>query len=296
MVRVHPDLERIAERLTSAELRSVEDDDGDLLSRDHPNFVDVYSESGLRKAMQEYGIERDLAARGLGDHVYRITRDDPFRHRLEVLLRRATPNDPEVRIMDLRLHLQETRLPHPRRGEVEVGVVVVEWLSMQNPLAQFSDERPMLPGQRHPGTGMGRKVNDLLVLLCRRLGRDALVTVPERFHLALLYRMLGYVSVDAPAGPDDDDVLAVWAAAQRAGLSLGALAWAVERGCVLDVDGAPYVHTPHTVACPVSPRLERALRRSAPSRQIGVGIRIDLEAFWASVVKEPIPGLTPPDT
>jgi hypothetical protein len=279
-VRIDPSLERIAARLTTARLRAGDDDD-DLLEPDTLPFVDLYSVAGLRHALTEYGITAALEARGLGDHEYRISRQDAFRHRLEILLSDGRP------IMDLRLHLREA----PVVGGRSVAVVVVEWLLMQNPRASFDARRPRLPGQVYPGTGMGRQVHCLLVLLCRRLGRDALLTVPERFHLAALYRKVDYVAVD----PDDDvGVHAALRAGDDAGLSMAGLAWAVERGCVVDIDEAPWSYRPHTLVCPVSDRLERALRRETASllpQRPTSALHVDVARLEASLARVPVPGL-----
>ncbi|HEX9901277.1 MAG TPA: hypothetical protein VGB72_00285, partial [Acidobacteriota bacterium] len=43
----------------------------------------------------------------------------------------------------------------------EYKVLVFEWLTLQNPLLKFGPSRPPLPGQAHPGLGLGRKVMDL---------------------------------------------------------------------------------------------------------------------------------------
>ena len=280
VLRVDPDLERIAARLTAAELRAGDDDDEDLFSaRTQGAFVDVYSEVGLRRALQEYGVFDDLRARGFGDHELRITRDGHWRHRLEIILADGS------RVMDLRLHLQE----HKVKDGLAVAVVGINWLLMQHPHAAFSAAQPRLPGQEHPGTGMGRKVQGLLVLLCRRLGRDGLVSVPERFHLAVLYRRIGFSSVSAV---DDVGIVAALAAADVAGLDLAQLAWAVERGFVRDQAGVPWVYSPHTLICPVSSRLQRVLRRSSsPPGAAGLTLRVDLDGLRASLANDPVDGV-----
>jgi hypothetical protein len=281
VVRIDPSLERIAARLTSATLRAGDDDDDDLFGPGQRPFVDLYTVTGLRHALQEYGITAALEARGLGDHEYRISREDDYRHRLEIVLSDGQP------IMDLRLHLQEA----PVVGDRPFAVVVVEWLLMQNPRLEFSRERPRFPGQQHPGTGMGRMVYALLVLLCRRMGRDALVTVPERFHLACLYRRIDFVAVD----PDDDvGIGAAVAAGDAAGLSMAGLSWAVERGFVVDDAGTPWRYGPHSLVCPVSDRLEAALRRQTASCLPTLPtptLQVDVEGLLASLRRQPVEGL-----
>jgi hypothetical protein len=282
MVHIDPSLERIAARLSSSQLRAMgETDDDDLFEQEAAPFVDLYSAAGLRHALTEYGITAALEARGLGDHEYRISRQDGFRHRLEILLSDGRP------IMDLHLHLREA----PVAGGKAVGVVVVEWLLMQNPRAEFDQRRPRFPGQAHPGTGMGRQVHALLVLLCRRVGRDALLTVPERFHLAALYRTIDYVAVN----PDDDvGIAAALQAGADVGLSMAGLAWAVERGCVIDGGGTSWSYRPHTLVCPVSERVERALRRETASLLPTMptpSLHVDVPRLEVSLARVPVPGL-----
>jgi hypothetical protein len=289
MVRIDPALERIAARLTAADLRADSGDTSDLFEDDERPFVDVYSVTGLRRVLQEYGLDEALRRKGLGDHTLRITREDDFRHRLELVLSDGQP------VMDMRLHLREAAVTH---GD-PVAVVVVDWLLMQHPRQTFSAERPQLPGQRHPGTGLGRIVHGLLVLLCRRLGRDGLVTVPERFHLAALYRRLGYRAADVDMAADAD-VVAVMTAANDQGVSFVALAWAVERGLVFDDDGRPWRYAPHTRFCPVSARLERVLTptpsttstTSMMSSPPTPHFHIDVDGLRRSLADDPVEGLT----
>src|SRR5690554_7171923 len=63
----------------------------------------------------------------------------------------------------------------------------IHWLLMQNPQASFGPGRLPLPGQTHPGTGLGEQVMGLLRNSCRRLKLGGLVTVPAHFHNAMMY-------------------------------------------------------------------------------------------------------------
>jgi len=273
VIPIDPRYRRIASRLTTAELRR--DDDADVFDDSHGAFLDTYSANGLAHALAEYGVTAALAERGLADHQLVITREDPFRHRLQVLLL-----DGSTQIMDLRLHLQE----QPR---IDAAVVVVEWLMLQNPRASFTTSRPRLPGQERPGTGLGGLVHQLLVLLCRRLGREALQNTPEHFHLALLYRRAGYVDID-----DDGSVDAVVAAGKAAGLGFAALAWAVERGHVHIVGDGAWKFEPRPMFCPVSSRLAQTLsvRRRRADDSV-VAFVVDVPGLVRSLTAEPVAGL-----
>jgi hypothetical protein len=61
---------------------------------------------------------------------------------------------------------------------------------MQNPLAQFSEARKILPNQLHPGTGAGKEMWLLLHDAAVEHGR-LLMCKPEAFHNALMYQHHG---------------------------------------------------------------------------------------------------------
>ena len=63
-------------------------------------------------------------------------------------------------------------------------VLRVEWLLLQNPRSTFTDRKPRLPGQEHPGLGMLKDASAFLVLACDRLGLDGVVFTPSHYHLA----------------------------------------------------------------------------------------------------------------
>jgi hypothetical protein len=63
----------------------------------------------------------------------------------------------------------------------------IRWFSLQNPRESFTKERPRLPGQNYPGTGMGKHALQLVTKLAMKSGRDGIVNNPEHFHNAYMY-------------------------------------------------------------------------------------------------------------
>lgn len=295
MPRLDPHFERIARRLNTLELRRPDVDEdpldmepGSPFGRVSRRFADTYTSGGLRTVIREYGLDEKMRGQGLTDYELRISEEDPFRHRLEIFLPEGVAE--ERRVMDLRIHLTSVALPGV---EEHADVVIVDWLLMQNPLRSFTRERPRLPGQRYPGTGLGRDVAQLLVLMCRRIGRDGLVTVPEHFHLAELYAAAGW---RAPAPQAERELDAIIAATRT--LSLAGRAWAVERGFLSDEDGEIVSYTPHERVLPVSERLEKAM---APGGFLWLTrlltpipkLELDLEGLRQSLRDEPVEGMDP---
>jgi hypothetical protein len=63
----------------------------------------------------------------------------------------------------------------------------LEWLTLQNPLLEFGGDLTPLPGQKHPGLNLGKKVLDIFVYLARLCRLDGMLAYPAYFHNALLF-------------------------------------------------------------------------------------------------------------
>lgn len=303
-----PAFHRIAKRLRVFELMTDHGpapnlalDDVDLAlgaqeGRASTSFLNFYSRDGLLLGMKAYGIHDRLVAMGLGEYELEVTREDAFHHRLELFV--AKDRHDEQRIMDLRVHLRQVTWlgddeePRPR---LSYPVLVIEWLAMQNPRGRFTKERPRLPGQTFPGSGLGRAMHNILVIMAERTGREALLNVPEHFHLASLYLRAGYRYASLEREREVEAVVEV-----TEELPFAAAAWAVERGFVHEeVDGrqVPWRYSPEELLLPLSSQLRRQLpgllerfaeRVLSPSSRRFV---VDHEGFEASLREDPVEGL-----
>lgn len=107
--------------------------------------------------------------------------------RLQVFLKKKTP---KKLIVDLKIRegifriSNEFALEFPSR---EYNFLYLEWLTLQNPLKSFSPERTPLPGQKHPGLNLGKKLLDIFVYLARITRNDGLLAYPAYYHNARLF-------------------------------------------------------------------------------------------------------------
>lgn len=245
---------RIARDLDPLELRSAPDTElreqdlaADPQDEGSELFVGYYTEAGLLEALRRYGFWAELAQRlGVPDSALTLRTDtrDRFHHSLRIYAEGFAEE-----VVELRLHLRERPLtlvlPPPPGG----GYVCCEWLSLQHPGAAFHGERPPLPGQRHPGLGLGGQAQTLLMLLTERVGRLGLLAYPAWAHAAFMYG-LRFRAVDPQAEG--------WLRALRrdaAGLSLAEVSWAVELGCARDLSSrhpGPLLWTAPELLLPLS--------------------------------------------
>ena len=111
---------------------------------------------------------------------------------------------------------------------------MLDWLTLQNPLLIFSEEKTHLPGQDHPGLNLGRKVLELFIYLARLNRNDGILVFPAFYHNALLFSRRFYFLNPEKQG----EIEAI--RAQFRELPFTTLAWVVHLNCLRKSDGNVY--------------------------------------------------------
>ncbi len=238
MLYISKKYRRIYEQLTNFELQrstrtdqiiSAEEILGDLRDKVRPHlFLNFYSEEGVRKALEEYGVFKDLNKRGFRDFIIKINAEDPYRHTLKAYFERE---DPEHLLGELivrkKMFIAKPIFPSGIAGQ-KFSMIVIEWLTLQDPTAQFAPTRPPLPGQIYPGLRMGRKIVGIFVNMALRLKTDGLLNIPEHYHNAVFYsKHFKYFNPFT-----EGQFLAMQRDLRMVGLFKAA--WAVELNCVVE--------------------------------------------------------------
>ncbi|MBZ0254395.1 MAG: hypothetical protein K8I02_13730, partial [Candidatus Methylomirabilis sp.] len=237
----HERFEQIADSLTHFQLQRLDPDEVEITADEVVSelegatsnlfFLGFYSRAGIETALQEYGILDLLARRGFaGIRVWMDVRD-PFQQRVRFYY--DEKEDAEHLLAEI--VAREANFKSAPAFETDwpgVGrtfrMVVLDWLTLRNPLRGFTEDKPRLPGQDHPGLEIGEEVMELLIQMARRLERDGLVNFPDHYHNAFLYaRNFRYFSPFTQGR--------VMAVARDAGAeTLARISWAIEWGCLLD--------------------------------------------------------------
>jgi len=181
------------QRMSSGFLTTIEDDP--LASPERMKgselFLNYYSKEGISTALEQYGILDRLRQDGLQGFRVTLDLEDPYRQRLR--LYHGGREEPDHLLVDL--VAREGTCQFPERSGVEgsgaggqgCSVLLLEWLCMQNPSADFSPVRPPLPGQEHPGLGVGYEVYLMLVHMGIRVRKEGLMNRPQFYHNARFY-------------------------------------------------------------------------------------------------------------
>ena len=108
-------------------------------------------------------------------------------------------------------------------------------MTLQNPLLEFTPERPALPGQKYPGLKLGKKILDIFAYLAWINNSDGILAFPCYFHNALLFmRTFRFLRPEKRG-----EVLAIRKAFSR-DIPFHKLAWVVHLNCLRDGKGHIY--------------------------------------------------------
>ena len=219
-------------------------------------FLGYYSLDGMTEALSRYGFFDELARRGLRDPVVNFDLSDPYLHRLAVHCDGVV--EPETRLVDLRariVHRPQDEALAEFLGDAPFDFLFVEWLLLQHPRRAFTPQRPPLPGQNHPGLGIGFEVFQLILIMAERLRLGGILNVPLHYHNAALYHVRSTFL--------DPEVEGAFRALKRDlgdHRSLAESTWAVHDGCV-SLDGQPYEYNGHEQLCAVRRRVRSFFRQ-----------------------------------
>ncbi|OHT01553.1 hypothetical protein TRFO_31589 [Tritrichomonas foetus] len=187
------------------------DDDEDNLddlfgpSRGGCKFIDKYSLKDIESIIKRSPIDERLKQVGFDDWKIELDLNDSFNHYLYIRSSKFLAKDQYIAFLIVRVDSHpnikfaahspkmikfiEDNLDLPT-----LNILHIQWLSLQNPGATFSKERPRLPGQRYPGSGIGRSVFYVIRSLCIINFRDGIMNIPEHFHNAVMYE--GFLFID----------------------------------------------------------------------------------------------------
>jgi hypothetical protein len=167
-------------------------------TRGGTKFLNRYSEADIRRAIGDGPLGAKLSEFGFPDWTVELDLSDPFNHYLYV----RSPQYPDKRQYLIYIIVRTDQCifkvaSHSPQGLAfirencavdSLDVLYIRWLSLQNPGKQFTADRPRLPGQQFPGSGLGRTFLLELRKWCLKVGRDGILNDPEHFHNAVLYK------------------------------------------------------------------------------------------------------------
>ena len=213
-------------------------------------LLGYYTAEGLELGLFEYGILEQLTR--LGYVQFRVDLDRAaVGERFRLYGTARDPADPAEHLL-VEAVLDRERLPDGG----DAPWLYVHWLTLRDPRAHFTPDRPALPGQEVPGLGLAREATALLLRMSERLGLAGLALRPAWVHVAYASRSR-FRFLDAGRQGR-------WEALIRdlGHLPLRALSEAVAQGRV-SCDGAPYAWEADPMVASLAPLPDDAVAVAA---------------------------------
>jgi hypothetical protein len=165
-----------------------EDLEQDLRREGTNRLLERFNEAEVFTALKDYGVMKHLSEKGFPNPKLVIRSMDPFRQSVKLFESKTSPEDEDHMLCELRVFDAHVKGLCPASGDtLDMDTLVVDWLVFQNPRAEFSPERPRLPGQKYPGLGIMRSCMTAILDLARQTGKEAVINIPEYYHNAILY-------------------------------------------------------------------------------------------------------------
>ena len=273
MTRYRKEFKKIAKKLTLADIQAGVSEDN--LSLDNlfeagrvkptSNFLlGAFSKQGVMKVLEVFGFIRILDSLGLSKISIDLDTSDPHTHRLyaydgahiskniicELVLKKGP------------LRFTEGTLPNfPRRN---INLLQIEWILLQNPKEDFNSDRLPLPGQSHPGLGIGDRVMELVVIMTKRLSLEGIVNKPNFYHTAFMF-----TKEFTFTNPDNQAILHALSRDFLSQYSFYTLAWAIHFDCILNEnDYSTFTWNPGYMILPISKDLIRYFRSKEYQREV----------------------------
>ncbi|HQA07391.1 MAG TPA: hypothetical protein PLM20_06415 [Syntrophomonadaceae bacterium] len=231
------------------------DEDWNLRSIDEPQklFLGRFSEKDINNIMQSIGLIQHLDSLGFSEIHIDIDRDVNLISHCKLYWQDKIP---ENLLIDLRVS-EHTFLPHERFFEEGFEIepyhmILIEWLSAQNPRADFDPSRPQLPGQMKPGLGVLKYCFQLLYITASEVFKDGFLDIPTHMHGAMMYSK-AFKFFD----PVQEAILRAVMRDLR-NYSLSDISWGVITETIIDLDkDRPAVYDPGEQIHYVSKRMKK---------------------------------------
>lgn len=217
-------------------------------------FLRRFEPEDLLAIMKKVGLIAHLEGLGFEKLFVTTDVDDTLVNYMKLYTERESP---DYLLFDLRVS-ESKFLPNKQFFDdpdeiVTYDMIVIEWLSAQNPFMNFPKDgakRPQLPGQKKPGLGVLNYCFKMMYLVAREVIKDGFLDVPDHMHGAIMYsRRFKFFN------PAHEAILQAIKRDLKK-YSLADISWGMLTGTIIDEEkGTPQVYDPSEQIFYVSNRM-----------------------------------------
>ncbi len=158
-----------------------------LYKRGYDLYLNTYTKDEIKEALINSGIWGKIKEQGFKNLLLEMDTSDPYHQRLCLYFDKVNQSNMLAQII-LSTGTFTPRKDFLKSVKVEkMNMLIIEWLCLQNPLKKFTHDKPQLPGQDHPGLGVGMATVDLIRKVAINLGMDGILNYPQYYHNAVMY-------------------------------------------------------------------------------------------------------------
>ncbi|KAJ5068393.1 hypothetical protein M0811_12251 [Anaeramoeba ignava] len=247
------------------------------IKKKEDEFLGMYSKSKIEKYISKYGILSEIQKKGIEEITIKIETDDPYCHKVIIFNKKDEAKDHFLIYLACRatdIHFQTRNYSGETMDYLNEGqkffqenfpknanLLNIQWLTLQNPEAKFTKERPMLPGQKFPGLGIARPVLEFLLKLSKKRNKEGIVCTPEHFHNAVLYKKTLFLFI-SPAFEAFFLKLIVDLKKDLDEFGLAKVSWAISMKCLRNQNKEIIEWTSEEQVFPISSRLKQYFNSS----------------------------------
>lgn len=147
-------------------------------------WLGCYSPEQLRQHLEQHGVLQHLAERGFSDPELQLE-CEPFSYTLRITGGKGRDAEPQLLVEVKARRTTESLIG--QLGRRTYSTLVLDWVLFQDPSAEFNEDHPPLPGQKHPGLHLLRQGIRLLLGQVQNMEVDLVLTYPQHFHNAFFY-------------------------------------------------------------------------------------------------------------
>lgn len=241
-------------------------------------FLGKYTLAEVFAVLGKRGFFKEARKRDLWPLAFDMDSSEYPLQRFQIFRREKKPDN---LIVDLKIKaglFAPQEPPTPGFPLRDLKSLVLEWLTLQNPREEFSERKGALPGQQHPGLGMGKKVMDIFIYLGKLTRQDCILAFPAFYHNAVLFsRYFRFLRPEK-----EGEIQAIRKTFMH--MPVKQLAWAVYLNCLKREDGSIYEWKAEEQVFPIAKDLKEYFDSKNYKEIVKQGLRkhrfmVDREAF-----------------
>lgn len=247
-------------------------------------FLGRYSLHEVLQVLKKKNFIKEAQKRNLWPLVFQVDSSGFPLQRFQIFYRSAEPKNLVVDLKIKEGFFSFTPHLSLKLGKKRYRFLFLEWLTLQNPRLSFTEKDLPLPGQKHPGLKLSRKVMNLFVYVARLIQADGIMAFPAYFHNAVLFSR--YFKFVNPAKEAEVRTIRKTAVS----VPIKQLAWIVYWGCLRREDGRYYEWLSSEQLYPLSKDLKKYFlsheyRQKVKEAESNYSFSIDWDCFWQKMRK-----------